>query len=85
MNKKSILRIALISACMLAIPFFGNTYVDGWNWGLGDFAFAFAFFCVTGLALQFAQTKLTSRSLRIAASIAILLAMISIWVMLATG
>lgn len=85
MTKKSILRIALVSAALLIIPVLGNKFVDGWNWEAGDFIFAFVFFSFTGLALEYAKTLFINRSVRIAAYIAVLLVMASIWVLLATG
>ena len=38
-NKKNIIRPLLFTVGVLLIPFFGNVYVDGWNWPWTAFLF----------------------------------------------
>ncbi len=83
--KKSILKIMLWSAVALIIPLLGNQFVEGWNWGVGDFIFAWVFFVVMSLAIRFATKQVSNPKYRIAVGIAVFLAFASVWVMLATG
>ncbi|TVQ67363.1 MAG: hypothetical protein EA360_02345 [Balneolaceae bacterium] len=55
MNRKRIfLKPILITIGLLIIPFFGNIYVDGWNWNWTAFAFFGIVFLGAGLAYELA-------------------------------
>lgn len=85
MSKKSIRRVATITACILLIPLFGNYLVDGWNWDAIDFFFAAIMFFVAGCALEVVFTKIRSTTYRIIATLIIVVTFIAIWIELATG
>lgn len=52
-NLKIILPPLLITIVILLVPFFGNIYVDGWNWSWTDFVIfgAIMFFASLGYEL----------------------------------
>lgn len=85
MQKKNIINIIFWATIALFIPFFGNIYVDGWNWGVGDFAFAWIFFMLLGFTFSFTTHKITHPTQRIIAGVAVILFFTFMWVMLATG
>lgn len=49
---KSSVQPALITVLILLIPFFGNLYVDGWNWPWTAFAFFGIVLFSAGLAYE---------------------------------
>lgn len=51
-NIKIIIRPAILTIGILAIPFFGNIYVDGWNWSWTAFAFLGVILFSAGLAYE---------------------------------
>ncbi len=53
-NINIIIRPVLITVGILLIPFFGNMYVDGWNWPWTAFAFFGVVLFSAGLAYEFA-------------------------------
>jgi hypothetical protein len=85
MEKKNVINIVLCSTAALIIPLLGNTFVDGWNWNLGDFVFAWVFFNSLGLSYKFVTSKIANRTKRIVAGFAIIAVFVAVWVMLATG
>jgi hypothetical protein len=85
MKKKQAITIVSWSTIALIIPILGQLFVDGWNWGPGDFVFAWAFFNILGFTATFVTNKITHRGTRIAAGIIVVAIFAIIWVMLATG
>lgn len=53
-NTNIIIRPALLTVGILLIPFFGNMYVDGWNWPWTTFAFFGIILFSAGLAYELA-------------------------------
>jgi hypothetical protein len=51
-NTSIIIRPVLVTAGLLLIPFFGNMYVDGWNWPWTAFPFFGVVLFGTGLAYE---------------------------------
>jgi len=85
MQKRRIQKIALWSAAALIVPVLGELFVDGWNWGIGEFAFAWVFFNLLGHTYAFVTDRIARPGLRIAAGVAVVLAFAFVWVVLATG
>ncbi len=86
MNKDNkIKRILINTAIILLIPLFGNTFVDGWNWGFWDFVFAATFFVNTGLIYSFGISKIRNKTTKIGVGVLVALVLAFIWVVLATG
>lgn len=50
---KRIIRPALIAMLILLIPFFGNLYVDGWDWPWTAFVFFGTVLFTAGLAYEY--------------------------------
>lgn len=53
-NANIIIRPALLTIGVLSIPFFGNLYVDGWNWHWAAFLFFGIILFSAGLAYELA-------------------------------
>lgn len=85
MKKGQLIRIISWSTAALIIPILGQLFVEGWNWGLGDFVFAWVFFNLLGTTHTFVTNKFTNRKTKIATSILVIAAFVFVWVMLATG
>lgn len=91
MQTKNIIRPAVGTVLILLIPLALQltigTGVDGqgFNWKPGDFLVMGILLFGTGLALEFAAKTLTNPTYRLAAIIAIVLALLLIWAELAVG
>lgn len=85
MEKKQVIKIATWSTIALIVPVLGQLFVDGWNWGAGDFLFAWVFFNLLGLSYTFVTNKIAHRGARIAAGVLVVAVFVFVWVMLATG
>jgi hypothetical protein len=85
MKKKQVIRITAWSTAALIIPILGQLFVDGWNWGQGEFVFAWVFFNIFGLSYTFVTNKISHRIGRLVAGLLVIAIFVSIWVMLATG
>lgn len=59
--------------------------MQGWNWSLGDFVFAWVFFVVLGLTYTFVTSKITQRVYKIVVGVAVISFYTLVWVILATG
>jgi hypothetical protein len=83
--KKTILKIMFWSAVALIIPILGNQFVEGWNWSLGDFVFAWVFFVIMSLSIRFAIRRAANPKYKVLIGTAVFLVFLFIWVVLATG
>lgn len=81
--KTTIVRVAIGVGLILLIPFFGNIYVDGWNWGFFDFVFAGVLLFIVGLAIDFAARKVRHPLYKTLAISGIVLAFVALWVEMA--
>lgn len=85
MQKKNIIRIAIVTGVILLIPLMLQlmigTGVDGqgWNWKPGDFLVIGILLFSAGLAIDFAARKITNPTHRIFAIIAIIATFLLIW------
>lgn len=85
MEKKQVVKIVGWSTIALIIPILGQLFVDGWNWGVGDFIFAWVFFNLLGFVYTFVTNKIVNRGSKITAGVIVVAIFGSIWIMLATG
>ncbi len=85
MQKSNIINSVYGATIALLIPFFANIFVNGWNWGIGDFIFAWIFFIILGLTYTYVTHMVTHRVGRVFAGIMVVLCFTFVWVMLATG
>lgn len=84
-DKKAFLRILLITAFLLLIPFTAMQVSDEVNWHAGDFIVAAVLLMGTGIVILLAS-KLTKRGIhRLAIALTALTALFLIWVNLAVG
>lgn len=80
---KNSLRIFIIVLLILLIPFFGNIFVEGWDWGVFDFIFAGAILFVVGLSIDCVIRRVKKPFYKFLAVAAIVLVFIALWVEMA--
>ena len=85
MPKKTIVRFLIGAAVPLLIPFVGMQFRSDWNWGPGDFVFAWLLFVGAGIAYKLATRNAASIAYRAAAAVAVATAFVLTWVNLAVG
>jgi hypothetical protein len=85
MQKKSIVRVAIVVGLILLVPVYGNHFIDGWNWKLGDFIVAGAMLFGTGLTYELVARKGGTIAYRVAVGVALGAAFFLVWVNLAVG
>jgi hypothetical protein len=81
----AILRIALITLAILAVPAIAMQFTEEMNWGPGDFLTAGALLFGTGLAYVLITRQVTSRTSRIAVGAGLAAALLTVWAQLAVG
>ncbi len=84
-QNKNILRIALAVALILLVPLVAMQFTTEVAWSLFDFAFAGALLFGTGLAFELITRKAGSIAYRAAAGVALLAALLLVWINLAVG
>jgi len=85
MQKKQLITIVTWSTIALIVPTLGQLFVDGWNWGPGDFLFAWVFFNLLGITYTFVTNTITHRTGKIAAGVFVVVLFACVWAILATG
>lgn len=82
---KNILRLALVTACLLMIPLVAMQFTTEVNWTLFDFVFAGTLIFGTGLAYEFLASRGGTVAYRVAVGVALATAFLLIWVNAAVG
>ncbi len=85
MKVKNIIRLALITAFILLLPLLVMQFTDEMDWDLVDFAVAGALLFGAGLTYELIAGKIGNITYRIAIGLAVVTALILIWVNLAVG
>ena len=85
MQNKNILFIALAVALILLVPFIAMQFSDEVAWSPFDFAFAGALLLGTGLAFELISRKSSTIAYRAAVGVALVAAMLLVWINLAVG
>lgn len=85
MEKKHVIRIITRAALALTVPICGQLFVKGWNWGIGEFLFAWVFFVILGLVYTFGTITITHVYAKRLYGILVVLLFAFIWIRLATG
>jgi len=85
MQHKNIVRIALATAFILLLPLLAMQISDEVVWDLADFAVAGALLLGTGLTYEMVARKMGSIAYRVAVGIALVAALLLVWVNLAVG
>jgi hypothetical protein len=80
MQNKNILRIALVTACILLVPL-----LAGWPWDLADFVIAGALLFGTGLTYELVARRGGSTAYRAAVGVACAAALLLVWMNGAVG
>jgi hypothetical protein len=65
--RRSVIRVALATALVLAVPLVAMQFTDEVDWTLGDFVFAAILFGGTGLLLELAVRRPRNAAYRVAA------------------
>lgn len=80
MKRKDWLIVALGPIPVLLIPLLGNRYVEGWNWNLGSFVFAWVILAGATLVYRLLATSLAANlTYRLAAGLAVLAGFLIFW------
>ncbi|MGH9419360.1 MAG: hypothetical protein ACRD3J_05240 [Thermoanaerobaculia bacterium] len=77
--RKYIVRPALVTAILLLIPFFGNLYVDGWNWPWPAFVFVGTILFGACVAYEAIVRRMKNKAYRFAIGFAIVIALVFTW------
>ena len=85
LQKKPLLRIALVTGLILMIPFVANQYVEGFNWDLFDFIVMGSAIFGTGLAYHLVAGRLSAVAYKVAVGLALLTGFILFWMNAAVG
>jgi bacteriorhodopsin len=85
MEQKKIIRIVLVTAGILLIPFVAMFFTDEVQWGLFDFAIIGALLLVCGFAYEFFATKLSNTKHKVIVAILLVVTLLIIWIDLAVG
>lgn len=85
MKRNQFIKILVKSTVALLIPVLGQMFVNGWNWGLGDFVFAWVFFNLLGITYTFVQNRINNRAWKILVGLIVIGIFAFVWIRLATG
>jgi len=78
-RNEGIVRAALVTAGVLLIPLWGNTYIDGWNWHWYTFVLAAAFVFSATLTYQLVVKGVSNKAYRFAVGLAVMAAIALTW------
>ena len=84
-QNKNIIRIALVTACILLLPLVAMQFTEEVNWDLFDFAFMGALLFGTGLAYELVARKAGTIAYRAGVGVALAAAFLLVWMNLAVG
>lgn len=73
------------SVFLILVPLIGSLVVEGWNWNIFDFIFAFVFFFIANLVYQFALAKIESKNKKVFIIFGLTILFVYIWAELAVG
>lgn len=85
MKHKNILRIAIVTACLLLVPLVAMQFNDEMVWTLSDFVFAGALLFGAGLTYELVANRSGNIAYRVAVGLAVATALILAWLNLAVG
>lgn len=69
--RKTVLRVALAALGLLMVPLVASRVVEGWNWNVGTFVFAYVLFFGTGLAYALIARKMNAWAYKTAVGLAL--------------
>ncbi|MGB1307588.1 MAG: hypothetical protein ACPG6B_01660 [Oceanihabitans sp.] len=83
--KKRILIFSVIVLLILSIPAIAMQFTDEVQWNFGDFVIAAILLLGTGVLLEIAAKVFKTKTLKVTASIGVIVLLILIWAELAVG
>lgn len=85
MRNKNILIIAIVTVCILLIPFIAMQFTNEVNWSLFDFIIAAIFLFGAGLSYEFVTQRTNLTKYKVATGLAVVTTLILTWINLAVG
>jgi len=85
MKTKNIIRIVVVTAFILLIPFVAMQFSDDVKWGASDFVFIGALLIGSGLLYEFVATKIRNPKHRAVIGIVLVATLLLVWAELAVG
>lgn len=82
---KQLLRVLLVTAAILLIPFVAMRFTAEVNWTSSDFVIAAVLLAGTGMLFELARAKLRTRKSRLVACAVIAFCFVFVWAELAVG
>jgi hypothetical protein len=80
-----IIRVLLVAAGLLIVPLTASFFVDGWNWGVGGYVFAWVMFASAGLGFTFLASMGDTMAYKVAVGLACATGFILLWINAAAG
>ena len=80
-----IIRVLLVAAGLLIVPLTASFFVDGWNWGMGGYIFAWVMFASAGLGFTFVASMGNTIAYKVAVGIACATGFVLVWINAAVG
>ena len=80
-----IIRVLLVAAGLLIVPLTASFFVDGWNWGVGGYVFAWVMFASAGLGFTFVASMGNTIAYKVAVGLAVAAAFVLVWINAAAG
>lgn len=86
MTKKTLLPVLFVPFCLLTIPAAAMLVkAEGWDWSAADFMIAWIFIAGAIAAYRLVASKAPNRAYRVATSLAVMTALVLLWVNGAVG
>lgn len=85
MRKKSVLRVALVTAAVLLVPLVAMQFTDEVDWSAGDFVVAGTLIIGAGIAFESLAPRAGSGKQRTMIGLGVAAILIFVWVSLAVG
>lgn len=84
-QKQTTLAIFAVPVLLLVAAFFGNLFVEGWNWSGFDFLVAAILLFGTAALISLVRAVVKNRNYRIIISLVIVAILVLVWMELAVG
>ena len=85
MPLRKITRVLLVATGLLIVPLTASFFVDGWNWGVGGYVFAWVMFASAGLGFAFVAGMGNTIAYKVAVGLAVAAAFVLAWINAAAG
>lgn len=80
MKTKTYMWIIVRTLILLLIPLYGNHFIEGWNWSLFDFVWAFVMIAGVQFLYAFISRKAKNSTYKLASGVALGTAFVLVWV-----